>query len=184
LQDSEEPTDPVEDVPVAIWELDYSEVKNYLDSLKANGVIDISDYFLRYPETTLRCLRLGKGYGANQAAIKLYEAESRDELYTGLFDLLQKRSDGLERDMENFIAFAEGATEIKYIHCDLTFKGNQRYTSVQYRIAPGHENDWKRILGCFFDITERVEAEKELQAIHEHLKRTCGAAHFAVETRS
>jgi PAS domain S-box-containing protein len=171
LQDSEERYRTLfEDVPVAIWELDYSEVKKYLDSLKASGVIDIRDYFIRYPETTLRCLRLGKGYGANQAAIKLYEAESRDELYTGLFDLLQKRSDGLERDMENFIAFAEGATEIKYIHCDLTFKGNQRYTSVQYRIAPGHENDWKRILGCFFDITERVEAEKELQAIHEHLK--------------
>ncbi len=171
LQDSEERYRTLfEDVPIAIWELDYSAVKNYLDSLKTRGVVDIRDYFLRHPETTLHCLKLGRGYGANQAAIKLYEAESKDQLYEGLFELLQKRSDGLERDKENFIALAEGATEIKYVHRDLTFKGNPRYTSVQYRIAPGHENDWERILGCFFDITERVEAEKELQAIHEHLK--------------
>ncbi len=171
LQDSEERYRTLfEDVPVAIWELDYSDVKKYLDSLRASGVTDIRDYFMQHPETTLHCLKLGRGYGANQAAQKLYEADSRKQLYTELWDLLRKRPDGFDRDMENFIALAEGATEIKYVHRDITFKDNWRYTSVQYRIAPGHEQDWKRILGCFFDITERVEAENELQAIHDHLK--------------
>jgi PAS domain S-box-containing protein len=171
LRDSEERYRSLfEDVPVAIWELDYSAVKKYLDSLRTSGVTDIRNYFTQHPETTLHCLKLGTGYGANQAAIELYEAESREQLYTELFDLLQKRPDGLERDMENFIALAEGATEIKYVHRDPTFKGNWKYTSVQYRIAPGHEEDWTRLFGSFFDITERVEAEKKLEAYHEHLK--------------
>ncbi len=158
-----------EDVPVAIWELDYSDVKKYFDALRANGISDIRNYLYRHPEITLHCLQLGRAYGVNKAALKLWEAESKEEL-ASIFDLIQKRPDGLARDRENFIALAEGATEISYINCELTFKGKSKYTSVQYRIAPGHENDWSRIFGSFFDVTERVEAEKELQAYQKHLK--------------
>jgi PAS domain S-box-containing protein len=170
LRDSEDRYHSLfDEVPVAIWELDYSAIKIFLDSLRAQG-INIRNYFYQHPETTLYCLKLGKGYGVNQAAVELWDAESTEELVNGIFDLIQKRPGGLERDRENIIAMAEGATEINYVNCDPTFKGELKYTSVKYRIAPGHENDWSRVFGSFFDITERIEAEKELQAYQEHLK--------------
>ena len=158
-----------EDVPVAIWELDYSQVKKFFDSLREEGVADIRSYMYHHPEATLHCLKLGTLYGVNKAVLEILEADYFEQL-RGLFDLLKQRPAGFEQDRENLIAMAEGATEISYISREITFKNHWKWAHVQYRIPPEHIHDWKRVYGIFNDITERMEAEQELKAYEEHLK--------------
>ena len=158
-----------EDVPVAIWELDYSDIKKFFDSLRADGVTDIRSYMYHHPEATLDCLKMGKLYGANKMVLEILEADEFEQLH-GLWELLKKRPTGFEQDRENLIAMAEGATEISYVSREITFKDHWRWAQVQYRIPPEHKHDWKRVYGIFNDITVRMEAEQELKAYEEHLK--------------
>jgi PAS domain S-box-containing protein len=52
-----------ENVPVAIWEMDYSAFKNYVVSLKNNGITDIADYFNKNTRALISAYSLFKTIG-------------------------------------------------------------------------------------------------------------------------
>ncbi|MGZ9220553.1 MAG: PAS domain S-box protein, partial [Anaerolineales bacterium] len=64
-----------EDTPVSIWEEDFSEVKNRLDSLKKLGLTDLRVYFATNPEALSEYATLIRILDVNNAAIKMYRAD-------------------------------------------------------------------------------------------------------------
>ncbi len=153
-----------EEAPAAIWEMDYSRVKECIDSLGSQGITGLKQYFDSNPCHALDCLRLGRIIGVNKEAVSLWEAESRQDLCSGILDLLSKRPTGLARELENIVAFARGDTEVTYDMADPTFKGNWKYLHVKYYLLPGHEDTWSRVLASFTDITRQKQAEERLKA--------------------
>ncbi len=163
-----------ENAPVAIWEMDYSEVKHYIDRIGETGHGDLRQYLLSDPSVTRQCLGLARVIGINNASLSIWEAESKAQLYSDYLDLLSKRPDGLRREIENVLAYQMGATSLTYEITDPTFKGNVKHLHARYYFVPGYEHNWSRIIASFTDITEQKEALASLKQYQDRLEEMVG----------
>jgi len=161
-----------EQAPTAIWEMDYSRVKQCIDSLLAEGITDLKGYFDAHPAKVLECLNLSRIIGVNRAAVSLWEAGSRQSMCSNILSLLSTRPGGLSRELDNIVAFARGSSEVAYDITDPTFKGNWKHLHARYHLLPGHEDDWSRVLASFTDITLQKQAEEQLRQYHTRLEET------------
>src|SRR2546429_9197587 len=69
---------------VSIWEEDFSQVKIAIDDLKARGVQDFRQYLATHPEFVQQAISMVKIIDVNDATVKLFEAQSKDELLVSL----------------------------------------------------------------------------------------------------
>jgi len=161
-----------EQAPTAIWEMDYSGVKQCIDSLLARGITDLKVYFDTHPDRALECLNLSRIIAVNRAALSLWEADSREAMCSGILSLLGTRPTGLARELDNIVAFARGSREVVYDIADPTFKGNWKHLHARYHLLPGHDDDWSRVLASFTDITLQKQAETQLKEYHSLLEET------------
>ncbi len=166
-----------EDVPVAIYELDYSDVKKYIDKRRAEGISDFETHFLANWREFEYCFNLRRVIGLNKAVVSFLGADSKEEVEAKIQQHLESRPTGLQRDMQNIVALTRGALRISYQSHESDFKGKWRDLNTRFAIAPGHEENWSRVFLSFWDITELVQAENEL-------KRYQGCLEEMVEKRT
>jgi PAS domain S-box-containing protein len=76
-----------ETAAVAMWESDFSEAKAAMDEVMAAGVTDIRAYLETHPEFVLRCAMMVKVRNVNDAAVRLAQAGSREQLITKFAEL-------------------------------------------------------------------------------------------------
>ena len=146
-----------EDVPIAIWEQDFSEVKKHLDSLKAAGVTDFRAYFDEHPEELLYCEGLVAILDVNQTGVRMYDAKDKQELIQAT---MRDTSRGeLENGAGEMTAIAEGRTSNSWEGSDETLAGKPIDIRVNWSVVPGYEKDYSRVIVTTLDITERKQAE-------------------------
>ncbi|HEY5169757.1 MAG TPA: LytS/YhcK type 5TM receptor domain-containing protein [Thermoleophilia bacterium] len=125
-----------EDSPVAMWEDDYSAVKAHLEALAAGGVGDVIAHLLEHPEEYERCVELSRTFDANKAAVRLFEADSREELLTRNSDIYRRVSD---RGIHRFwAAMLKGETSATFEESNLSLKGREVYVLETCTVVPGH----------------------------------------------
>lgn len=153
-----------ENTPVSIWEEDFSQVKMYIDSLMAKaGATDLETYITEHPLVVMECMSLVKVRDVNQASLKLFGANSKDELIKSLeltFDV-----DSINAFRQELIAVASGTQQLEMDVVIKTLHGKRRDTRLSWAVAPGHEETFSRVLVSLVDITERKQHERELEAI-------------------
>jgi PAS domain S-box-containing protein len=167
-----------EDLPIAIFETDYSEVKAYLDALRASGIEDFEAYLEEHPEVVERCAGLVEVVDVNRAAMRLYEVESKDSLQSDLDAILEAEAyDGFLREL---IGIANGETRVEIECMTHTLAGTRRDIILTWQVARGHEETLSRCLVSIRDITERRRAEETLQ----HRNRELALLHHASQAFS
>ena len=82
-----------EDSPIALWEEDFSAVKQRLDLLRGEGVTDFNEYFHQHPQLVLEFASLVKVLGVNKAAIRLFNARQKNRLAWECCGIHQGRAD-------------------------------------------------------------------------------------------
>jgi HD-GYP domain-containing protein (c-di-GMP phosphodiesterase class II) len=179
LQESEERYRSLfEDSPVAMWEEDESAVKTHLEALVAEGVGDVTAYLLARPEEYARCVALCRTLDANKAAIKLFEAGSREELIARNSDLYRRESD---RGMYLFwAAMLAGQRSATFEEANVSLKGTEVHVLETCTVVPGHETTFDRVYIADIDIGERKAAEQEIRRQSEQLRRTLEGAVVAM----
>jgi len=75
--------------PIALWEEDFSEVKKLLNKIEKKGH-NIKTYLNENPDFVLKCVSKVKVINVNDAAVELFEVQSKEELLTGFAIILQK----------------------------------------------------------------------------------------------
>jgi PAS domain S-box-containing protein len=172
LQESERKyRDLFENVPISLWEEDFSAVKAHLDELRERGVGDLKSYFERHPDTVAHCATLVRIIDVNRSTLALYGAGSRNHILAGLNQFLGEEARDVFR--EQLIALATGRTRFDAEMTNRTLAGNSIYVSLSLSIAPGHEDTWSKVLLSITDITERKEAEEgQRTALAEALQAT------------
>jgi len=148
-----------ENSPAALWEDDFSTVKARLEELQRDGIDDLQSYFLNHPQALRECISQVRILDVNQAALRIHQAESKEELLSGLHTIFSE---------ESYATFAEElalvGTGKKQFDLEFTIQtlgGKKRDAIVRWSAMPGHEETLSRILVAVIDITDRKRAEAE-----------------------
>jgi PAS domain S-box-containing protein len=146
-----------EDSPIPVWEEDFSRVKEAIDNLQKSGIDDFSMYFMHHPEVVTDLVSRIKVVDLNNAVLKLYKAEKKEELLNNLQAVFVKETYcALARE---FALIASGETFFDLEEEVQTLNGERRLVAIRWAAAPGCELTLSRVLISVIDITERKLAE-------------------------
>ena len=149
-----------EHAPVSIWEEDFSAVRQYIEGLRAAGIVDFSAYFDAHPEAVTESATRVKIVDVNFATLEMFQAESKTQLLEDLSKVLGPES--LVPFKEELLALARGETSYENETTNYTMRGERRAVFVRLTVAPGSEQTWVQVFVGISDITERRQAEAAL----------------------
>ncbi len=152
--------DLFEEIPAAILEEDFSEVKKYLDSLELKDGIDFNEYFSKNPEILDRCRKLIIVTDVNSQALMLFSKKLKEELIEELnkpYSLLDNNA--LKKQI---IAILKKEMLIEDELETVNPDGNKTYLSQRWVVPPVEEDTYSKVLVSLLDITRRKQVEIEL----------------------
>jgi len=149
-----------DDSPISLWEEDYSEVKQYIEQLRNEGVTDFRGYFERNPEAVEQCAAMVQIVDVNQATLDVYEAKSKEDFIEGLGRIFTERSYEVFR--EGLIAIAEGKSFFESEAVNRTLEGTRKDIQIRWSIPRAYERTLARLLVSIVDVTDRNRMEQEL----------------------
>ncbi len=148
------------DSPIPLWEEDFSELIDYLDSLKQKGIQDFREFFDKNPEALLMCSQKVKATDVNRATLQLHQAKSKQELLGNLDKIFTEKS--FEVFKEEVIAISEGKNRFETEGEIKTLTGEPRQISLKLFIDENSPKSAKALLATI-DITEKKKAEEALK---------------------
>lgn len=149
-----------ENAPAALWVVDFSGIKHYLNQLRAKGVNDLNAHFQAIPGALADCAARIKVLDVNRQALDIFQAPDKQALMSGLAQIVTPQSlQALARELVVIDAGGRGSTtEFE----NLTLAGEKRQMIMQWFVAPGHESDYGRVFLSFLDVTETQALEAQL----------------------
>jgi PAS domain S-box-containing protein len=150
-----------EDSPISLWENDFSEVKEYIDSLRDSGVKDFREYFKHHPEALALCTAKVRIVDINTTTLRLYGAKTKEELLSDLNRVLKRESFTVFGD--GIITLCEGGTVFESDSVSQTISGKTIYISIRWCVAPGFENNWEKVFVSIIDISENKKLTNTLK---------------------
>ncbi len=158
-----------ENLPVSVWEEDFSAVKAQFDAWRVEGVQDFRTYFETHPEAVAHYAGLVKILEINQTSLKFYEANSKAELLAKLPFYFTPASWAVFK--EELIVLAEGGLYFEGEILIRTPKNSEKILYLTLSVVPGCEDTLERVLVSSIDITERKHIEEALQRTNLQLQR-------------
>ncbi|MFW5836657.1 MAG: ATP-binding protein [Desulfovibrionaceae bacterium] len=155
-----------ENSPIPLWAEDWSGVRELFDDLRAQGVEDFEAHFLEHPEAVGECHRRVRILEANQAAVRLYEAEGKEHLLA--MDLTPTvPEEARPQSARELAALAQGKVLYRGEQPNVTLSGRPIQVDLSLVVPPGSEQDLSRIHVYTLDVTEQRRAEEEMRRAKE-----------------
>lgn len=151
--------------PISLWEEDFSEVKQVIDRLLAQGVTDFPTYLDEHPEVIDECIQKVKVLDVNAATLRSYKARSREELLDRLDVVFGRRA--VEVFRQELITIANGETVFEGQGINYTVNGKRKIVDVRWGVIPGYEDTLEKVIVSIRDITSRVQSERKARKAKE-----------------
>jgi diguanylate cyclase (GGDEF)-like protein len=154
-----------ENAPISLWEEDYSGIKSLFDGLKQQGVRSLETYLQTKPDFADACMRQIRLVRVNQQTLNMLKAASQEQLETQLDQVFR---DGMRpRFRAELLALWAGELLWSGEGINYALDGQPLDILLHWRILPGFEQSWERVLVTIEDITARKQAERRLQSVFE-----------------
>jgi PAS domain S-box-containing protein len=147
---------------ISTWEEDFSEVKRYINELRERGIKNLRIYLDNNPNEIIKIAQKVKVEDVNPTTVKMYAAETKEELLTNLNIVLGDESYLVFK--EEILALNEGQTIFESEGINYTLLGNPIHCLLKVAIVPGYEQNWSKVLISIVDITDHKLAEEALRA--------------------
>lgn len=148
--------------PISLWEEDFSDIKEYIESLRESGVKDFRPYFENHPEVVARLATMVKIIDVNKATLEMYKAKSLKDFQDGLGRILPEDSHNVFK--EELIAIAEGKWLFESEAVNLNMMGERIHIFLRWSLPPGYEDTLSKVFVSISDITNRKRAEESLKS--------------------
>ena len=162
----------------ALWHEDFSRVKERIDQLAADGVSDFPTYFKEHPDVVRECVKLVRVADVNNAALAMHGATSKDELLSGISQLMTPES--ITLFTRQLCAIADGKSVFETMTIDQTLSCESIHVSIRWSVPTAYQQTLGRVLVSKLDVTQTVEAERRLRRA---LDGTIAAIGQTTETR-
>lgn len=170
-----------DNAPVSLWEEDYSDLKRYLDGLRAEGVTNLRAYLASHPEAVAECMGRIRVVNVNQRTLDLFRAESKEALLSNLGQVF--RDDMGKHFTEELVDMWEGKLSYQREGINYALNGDALNIELFWTVLPGSEETFERVLVSLTDITARKKAEDYLKYLgtHDVLTGAYNRAYFEEE---
>ena len=132
-----------EDSPFSLLEEDFSSVKQRIEELRGQGIVDFRAFFEGHPEELAECAGRIKILDVNKATLELLRAKSKADLIANLNVVFA--SDSLKDLIEEFVNIADGKTEFEWEGVNHTLDGDRLVVNLRWSVVQGCERLWR---GC------------------------------------
>ncbi|MDO9037874.1 MAG: PAS domain S-box protein [Lutibacter sp.] len=147
-----------EQAPVALWVEDFSKAKLFLDKIAKENNTDIKSYIALNPKFIKQLIDLIEIKDINDAALKLYKANTKQELLQSLKLVFAKKSYKGFSKLVVAILLGETVTKIETIN--KTLQGEEFDALVKYKVSAGSELSLENVIVSIENITDNVKARK------------------------
>ena len=145
--------------PVGLLEQDMSEVKQRMDKLRAQGVVDLRQHFLDEPEAVLAFAGLSKPLDINHSYLRMFSAKSTDEYKANLAKMVDERAH--KAFEEELVALYAGASTCEFDFPLQSLEGKELLYTVRLTVAPDCMDDLSSVFVSLVDNTRRIREEEE-----------------------
>ncbi|HRF97294.1 MAG TPA: hypothetical protein PLZ51_18930, partial [Aggregatilineales bacterium] len=136
--------------PIAIWKRDFSQIKRYLEGLRASGITDMENYLRANPKEIEKCLRMVTTIEANNVGLEMYKGMSVQEIndnFTKIVTLDEPQPASLTAVLDDHTSFSG-----EFINH--TLDGKKINMLLKWIVLPGHETTYDEVLVVTVDITD------------------------------
>ena len=152
--------------PISLWQEDYSALKKYFDSLRAEGVTNVRAYFESHPETVMYCAGLLKVVEVNRKTLELFGAANKKQLLENLDQVF--RDEMSEHFAEELVDLWNGKLAYERDGINYSLNGDAINIHLELRVMPGFEHDFSWVPVAIHDMTARKKAEEYLRYLGTH----------------
>ncbi|MCG8637704.1 MAG: PAS domain S-box protein [Desulfobacterales bacterium] len=156
------------DAPVPLWEEDYTEIFNSFEDLRAKGILNFRVFFDENPSQVISFFQKVKIIDVNNETLKLYDAESKEQLIGNLDNLFTENA--LIAFKEQLIALESGVKEFETDSEIKTLSGAIKYVHINLTLDREKNNKKIKILLSTIDVTENRKIERALQKNEEQMR--------------
>ena len=167
--------------PISLWEEDYTQLKRYLDQLRAGGVTDLAAHLAEHPEIVDDSMARMRVIKVNRKTLQLFHAASQAELLANLHQVF--RDEMRKHFYDELLAIWKGEPEFACDGVNYTLDGEAVDIRLHWAVLPGAEASYDHVLVSIEDITARKRAEDYLKYLgtHDVLTGVYNRAYFAEE---
>ncbi len=161
--------------PVAMWEIDYSSLSSWLESLRSKGVEDIVSYVAANLAEVSSLRKSFRPNRVNEAALKLFEAESEDDLPEGL--PIPEEPAATRLAQEFLLTMWKGRRHLRSEVYTATLRGRPLDIVVSMNLTAG---DLSHTVIAAVDITELKQSRQALETSELRYKELFESAPVAM----
>ncbi|WP_027721124.1 ATP-binding protein [Maridesulfovibrio zosterae] len=167
-----------ENSPVALWEMDFSALKDTFDIYGEKNTKLLRDDLLGNMDDVAECVSLVKVLDTNNLAIKFLSVHTREELIErGFSAYVTARGWRFFRTI--LLDFASGKVRHRSDVHLFRKDGREQFFIINCIIVPGYEKTWGRVLATVEDISELKHVENELRISNDKAQKANEAkGHF------
>lgn len=154
--------------PVALWETDFSDVKQYIASLGLTSENEYDNYVNANDDFSIECVRKVKFLNVNKTALNLYKIESKNEIldiYEGLY-----KEGKLTSLIPEFKLIFQDQTNHTYESVRKNKQGEEIELIVTWVDISKVPGSFKKVLLSLVDVTHLRKIERELMKHQNELE--------------
>ncbi|HUM27657.1 MAG TPA: diguanylate cyclase [Anaerolineales bacterium] len=152
--------------PISLWEENYQGIREMFDTLRAQGVTDLKTHLLQTPELVGQFMNKIAVTDINLKTLELYGASSKEELLANLDRVF--RDEMSAHFADELLDMWSGKTTYEREGINYSLSGEPFNVHLDWRLMPGHEDDFKWVMVAVQDITARKKAEEYMRYLGTH----------------
>ncbi len=158
-----------EEVPVGIWEADYSGFKQYIDKLRDSGIENVEQYLSDNIDQLKEAFLSIKAIRVNKQFLKLGDNHSMEDAFRKINEGMLKNEEELKGlFLSNTMALMHGQTRFTYEQ-RIEVDGQEVFQRILIAVPPSSRKTFSKVYFVFLDITTLMQTQRELMRLKNNL---------------